>query len=112
MFRVRNNTIPYVFHERFTDINYQYPTRFSQSNLSQRKIELSQTKFAIYHLVDHVSGTVYLPPFKSNVPRKMVLRNELKKHSSNYAIQFLKQKEKGFSLCYFFNAEEGKEAMN
>ena len=89
MFRVRNNTIPYVFHERFTDINYQYPTRFSPSNLSQRKIELSQTKFAIYHLVDHVSGTVYLPPFKSNVPRKMVLRNELKKHSSNYAMSLI-----------------------
>ena len=47
IFSVKNNTIPYVFHERFTSINHQYPTRLSQNNFSQRKIRLSQTKFAI-----------------------------------------------------------------
>ena len=36
----------YWFHERFTNINHQYPTRFSQNNFSQRKIKLSLTKFA------------------------------------------------------------------
>ena len=47
IFSVKNNTIPYVFHERFTSINHQYPTRLSQNNFSQCKIKLSQTKFAI-----------------------------------------------------------------
>ena len=41
MFRIKNNTIPYVFHERFADINQQYPARFIQNNFSQRKIKLS-----------------------------------------------------------------------
>ena len=36
-----------MFHERFTDINHQYPTRFSQNNFAQRKIKLSRTKCAI-----------------------------------------------------------------
>ena len=47
MFRVKNNTILYVFHQGFMDINHQYPTRFSQNNLAQRKIKLSRTKFTI-----------------------------------------------------------------
>ena len=43
----------------------------------------------LYHLVDHVSETKYLLPFKSNVPRKIVLRNRLKKHSSSYATSLI-----------------------
>ena len=47
MFRVKNKTITCVFHERFTNINRQYPTRVTQNNFAQRKIKLSQTKYAI-----------------------------------------------------------------
>ena len=36
-----------MLHERFTDINHQYPTRFSQNNFARRKMKLSRTKFAI-----------------------------------------------------------------
>ena len=38
------------------------------------------------YLVHHLSKTKYLLPFKSNVPRKIVFRNQLKKQFSNYAI--------------------------
>ena len=37
----------------------------------------------LYHLMDHVSGTIYLLPVKSNVPRKIEFKNQLEKHSSN-----------------------------
>ena len=47
MYRVKNKTIPYVFQQRFEEVNHQYPTRFSHNNYSQGKIKLSQTKFAI-----------------------------------------------------------------
>ena len=77
---------PYrVFYERFTFINHQYPTRFSQNNFAQRKIKLSRNKIC-YIIMDHVSRKMYLNPFKGNVPRKIVLRNQLKKHSSKYAM--------------------------
>ena len=95
MFRVKNKAIPYVcmyvctpyhvFYERFTFINHQYPTRFSQNNFAQRKIKLSRNKIC-YIIMDHVSRKMYLNPFKGNVPRKIVLRNQLKKHSSKYAM--------------------------
>ena len=44
MFRVKNNTIPFVFHEKFTDINHQYLTTFSQKNFAQHKTKLARTK--------------------------------------------------------------------
>ena len=47
IFRVKNNTIPYVFHERFTDINHQYPDMFSQNNFATSEIKLSRTEFAM-----------------------------------------------------------------
>ena len=39
--------------------------------------------------MDHVSGTIYLFPFKSNVPREIILKNQLKKHSSNYDMSLI-----------------------
>ena len=46
MFRVKNSTIPYVFYERFTDINHHYQSRFHQKNFAQRKIKLPRAKCA------------------------------------------------------------------
>ena len=45
--KFKENTIPHAFHERFTDINHQYPNRFSQDKFAQRKIKLPRTKFNI-----------------------------------------------------------------
>ena len=47
MFRVKNNTIPRVFIERFHIIDHIYPTRNSQNNFAQSMIKYKQTKNAI-----------------------------------------------------------------
>ena len=62
MFRVKNNTIPQVFfHERFTYINRQYPTTFSQNNFALRKIKFLQTKFAISSCGPHLWNIILTP---------------------------------------------------
>ena len=88
MFRVKNNTTRNVFHERFTNINHLCPTRFSQNNFTQRTIKSSRTKFGISSR-GPLLGTIHLLPFKSNVSRKIVLRNQLKKLSSNYTMSLI-----------------------
>ena len=45
--RIKNNTMPYAFYERFTNINHQYPNRFCQNNFVQNKLKFPRTKFAI-----------------------------------------------------------------
>ena len=61
MFRVKSNTTPYVFHERFTDITHQYPTRFNQSKFVQCKTKLSRTKFAISSSGPHLWNNIIAP---------------------------------------------------
>ena len=64
--RIENNTIPYAFYERFTDINHRYPNRFYQNIFAQNKLKFPRTKFAI----------------SSCGPR-------LKRHSSKYAVNLI-----------------------
>ena len=46
MHRVKNNTIPSVFHQEFQIIDHIYPTRNSQNNFLQSMIKINQTKNA------------------------------------------------------------------
>ena len=47
MHRVKNNTIPSVFHQKFQIIDHIYPTRNNQNNFVQSMIKINQTKNAI-----------------------------------------------------------------
>ena len=88
MFRVNNNTIPYAFHERFMGISHQYPTRFRQNNFAQRKIKLSQTKFAISSRGPRLWNNILTP-----VQKQCTSQNSFKKSI----------KETHFKLCNEFN---------
>ena len=44
MHRVKNNTIPSVFLQKFQIIDHIYPTRNSQNNFVQSMIKINQTK--------------------------------------------------------------------
>ena len=47
MHRIKTNTAPIVFHNNFNKINHSYPTRFSNNRFVEKKIFLTQTKFAV-----------------------------------------------------------------
>ena len=47
MHRVKNNTIPSLFHQKFQIIDHIYRTRNSQNNFVQSMIKINQTKNAI-----------------------------------------------------------------
>ena len=47
MHRVKNNTIPSVFHQKFQITDHIYPTRNSQNNFVQSMIKINQSKNAI-----------------------------------------------------------------
>ena len=47
MHRIKTNTAPIVFHNNFNEINHLYPTRFSNNRFVEKKIFLTQTKFAV-----------------------------------------------------------------
>ena len=47
MFRVKNNTIPEVFVNKFEIVHHHYPTRHSENNFIEPKIYFKATKFAI-----------------------------------------------------------------
>ena len=78
----------YWFHERFTNINHQHPTRFSQNNFSQRKIKLSLTKFATSSRGPRLWSNI-LTLVQKQCTHKIVLGNQLKKHSSSYAVSLI-----------------------
>ena len=59
MFRVKNNTIPEAFINKFEIVHHYYPTRHSENNLTELKIYFKATKFAISSL-DHVFGIAIL----------------------------------------------------
>ena len=88
MFRVNNNTIPYVFHGRFMGMSHQYPTRFRQNNFAQCKIKLSQTKFAISSRGPRLWNNILTP-----VQKHCTSQNSFKKSV----------KETHFKLCNEFN---------
>ena len=47
MHQIKTNTAPIVFHNNFNEINHSYPTRFSNNRFVEKKIFLTQTKFAV-----------------------------------------------------------------
>ena len=47
MHRIKTNTALIVFHNNFNEINHSYPTRFSNNRFVEKKIFLTQTKFAV-----------------------------------------------------------------
>ena len=47
MFRVKNNTIPEAFVNKFEIVHHHYPTRHSENNFIEPKIYFKATKFAI-----------------------------------------------------------------
>ena len=47
MHRIKTNTAPIVFHNNFNEINHPYPIRFSNNRFAEKKIFLTQTKFAV-----------------------------------------------------------------
>ena len=47
MHQIKTNTAPIVFHNSFNEINHSYPTRFSNNRFVEKKIFLTQTKFAV-----------------------------------------------------------------
>ena len=73
MFRVKNNITACVLYERFTDINHQYPTRFSQKNFAERKIKLLRTKFAISSCGPRLWSNIFTP-----VQNQCTLQNSFK----------------------------------
>ena len=50
MFRVKNNTIPEVFVNKFEIVHHHYQTRHSENNFIEPKIYFKATKFAISSL--------------------------------------------------------------
>ena len=47
MFRVKNNTIPEVFYNKFELVHHNYQTRHSENNFIEPKLYFKTTKFAI-----------------------------------------------------------------
>ena len=47
MFRVKNNTFPEAFANRFEIVHHHYPTRHSENNFIEPKIYFKDTKSAI-----------------------------------------------------------------
>ena len=47
MHRIKTNAAPIVFHNNFNGINHSYPTRFSNNRFVEKKVFLTQTKFAV-----------------------------------------------------------------
>ena len=47
MFRVKNNTKPEAFENKFEIVHHHYPTRHSENNFIEPKIYFKATKFAI-----------------------------------------------------------------
>ena len=47
MHRFKTNTAPIVSHINFNEINHSYPTRFSNNRFVEKKIFLTQSKFAV-----------------------------------------------------------------
>ena len=47
MFRVKNNTKPEAFENKFEIVHYHYPTKHSENNFTEPKIYFKATKFAI-----------------------------------------------------------------
>ena len=47
MFRVKNNTIPEAFVNKFEIVHYQYLTRHSENNFIEPEIYFKATKFAV-----------------------------------------------------------------
>ena len=47
MFKLKNETIPQIFHSQFTAINHKYPTRHSLNNYTLPKTTLRKTDFSI-----------------------------------------------------------------
>ena len=47
MFRVKNNTKPEAFENKFEIVHHHYPTKHSENNFTEPKIYFKATKFAI-----------------------------------------------------------------
>ena len=47
MFRVKNNTIPEEFVNKFEIVHHHYPTRRNENNFTEPKIYFKAIKFAI-----------------------------------------------------------------
>ena len=47
MDQIKTNIVPIVFHNSFNEINHSYPTRFRNNRFVEKKIFLTQTKFAV-----------------------------------------------------------------
>ena len=47
MHRIKTKSAPIVFHNNFNEINHSYPTRFSNNRFVEKKVFLTQTKFAV-----------------------------------------------------------------
>ena len=59
MVRVKNNTIPEVFVNKFKTVHHYYPTRHSENNFIEPKIYLRLPILQYLH-VNHVSGIALL----------------------------------------------------
>ena len=71
MFRVKNNTIPMRFMEGLRTLTISTQLDLVKTILLNVK-QNCHVQNLLYHLVDHVSGTMDLLPFKSNVSHKIV----------------------------------------
>ena len=47
MFQIKTNTSLCIFKNQFTEIQYQYSTRFSKNSFVENQLVYSQTKFSV-----------------------------------------------------------------
>ena len=47
MFNIKTNIAPFIFGNKFTEIQQQYLTRFSKSSCIKNQLVRSQTKFSV-----------------------------------------------------------------
>ena len=75
MFRVKNNTLPEAFANRFEIVHHHYPTRHSENNFIEPEIYFKDTKFL--HM-NHVSGIALLIKMQRLSLQPQFLKENLK----------------------------------